>query len=109
MTAMVAAVGDGVTFDKGRDLAAWLGLVPREVRTGGRPKLLGITKCASRYLRKMLIQSARAVMPSLATNNTAVGACLRVRLAGSHHNVAVVALAAKMARAEWALLHHGQV
>jgi transposase len=62
-TALVAAVGCAATFAKGRDLAAWLGLVPRQATTGGRPKLLGITKRGSRYLRKMLIQGARSAMP----------------------------------------------
>ncbi|CAB4326880.1 hypothetical protein BCH_02247 [Brucella sp. 191011898] len=51
-TALVAAVGDAATFAKGRDLAAWLGLAPRQATTGGRPKLLGITKRGSKYLRK---------------------------------------------------------
>jgi len=108
-TALVAAVGDAATFDKGRDLAAWLGLVPRQATTGGRPKLLGITKRGSRYLRKMLIQGARSAMPSLARRDTAVGAWLRALLARAHPNVAVVALAAKMARTVWALLRHGRV
>lgn len=107
-TAMVAAVGDGATFGKGRDLAAWLGLVPRQATTGGRPKLLGITKRGSRYLRKMLIQGARSAMPSLAKSDTAVGAWLRGLLARAHPNVVVVALAAKMARTIWALLRRGQ-
>ncbi|MCO6389402.1 IS110 family transposase [Aliihoeflea sp. 40Bstr573] len=107
-TALVAAVGSAATFDKGRDLAAWLGLVPRQATTGGRPKLLGITKRGSRYLRKMLIQGARSAMPSLAKSNTAVGSWLRALLARAHPNVAVVALAAKMARTVWALLHHGR-
>lgn len=105
-TALVAAVGDARTFGKGRDLAAWLGLVPRQATTGGKPKLLGITKRGSRYLRKMLIQGARAAMPTLAKTDTAVGAWLRGLLARSHANVAVVALAAKMARTVWALLRH---
>src|SRR5215207_880980 len=52
-TALVAAIGDVATFARGRDLAAWLGLVPRQVTTGGRPKLVGITKRGSKYLRKM--------------------------------------------------------
>lgn len=107
-TALVAAVGSAATFDKGRDLAAWLGLVPRQVTTGGRPKLLGITKRGSRYLRKMLIQGARSAMPALARGDTAVGAWLRALLARAHPNVAVVALAAKMARTVWALLRHGR-
>lgn len=108
-TALVAAVGAAATFDKGRNLAAWLGLVPRQATTGGRPKLLGITKRGSRYLRKMLIQGARSAMPSLAKSDTAVGAWLRGLLARAHPNVAVVALAAKMARTVWALLRHGQI
>jgi transposase len=107
-TALVAAVGCAATFNKGRDLAAWLGLVPRQVTTGGRPRLLGITKRGSRYLRKMLIQGARSAMPSLARSDTAVGVWLRALLARAHPNVAVVALAAKMARTVWALLRHGR-
>jgi transposase len=84
-----------------------LGLVPRQATTGGRPKLLGITKRGSRYLRKMLIQGARSAMPSLTRGDTAIGAWLRALLARAHPNVAVVALAAKMARTVWALLRHG--
>lgn len=107
-TALVAAVGSAATFDKGRDLAAWLGLVPRQSTTGGRPKLLGITKRGSKYLRKMLIQGARSAMPSLAKSNTAIGFWLRALLARAHPNVVVVALAAKMARTVWALLYYGR-
>ncbi|GAD57346.1 IS110 family transposase [Limimaricola cinnabarinus] len=107
-TALVAAVGNAATFSKGRDLAAWLGLVPRQVTTGGKPKLLGITKRGSRYLRKMLIQGARAAMPVVSRKDTATGKWLRALLARAHPNVAVVALAAKMARIVWALLHHGR-
>jgi transposase len=65
-TALVAAVGDGSAFGRARDLAAWLGLVPKQATTGGKPKLLGITKRGSRYLRKNLIHGARAVLPRLA-------------------------------------------
>ena len=107
-TALVAAVGNAATFSKGRDLAAWLGLVPRQVTTGGKPKLVGITKRGSRYLRKMLIQGARAAMPVVSREDTAIGKWLRALLARAHPNVAVVALAAKMARIVWALLHHGR-
>lgn len=108
-SALVAAIGDARTFARGRDRAAWLGLVPRQATTGGKPKLLGITKRGSKYLRKMLIQGARAAMPSLSKSNTSVGAWLRGLLARSHNNVAVVALAAKMARTAWALLRHERV
>jgi transposase len=105
-TALVAAVGDAGTFRRGRDLAAWLGLVPRQATTGGKPRLLGITKRGSRYLRKVLIQGARAAMPTLRRSDTRLGAWLRGLLARSHPNIAVVALAAKMARTVWALLRH---
>ena len=103
-TALVVAVGDVATLDKVRDLAAWLGLVRRQATTGGRAKRLGITKRGSRYLRKMLIQGARSAMPALARGDTAVGAWLRALLGRAHPNVAVIALAAKMARTVWALL-----
>lgn len=105
-TALVAAVGDASTFGRGRDLAAWLGLVPRQATTGGKPRLLGITKRGSRYLRKVLIQGARAAMPTLRKSDTRLGAWLRALLARSHPNIAVVALTAKMARIVWALLRH---
>lgn len=105
-TALVAAVGDAKTFARGRDLAAWLGLVPRQETTGGKPRLLGITKRGSKYLRKMLIQGARSAMPKLSRSDTRLGAWLRGLLARAHANTAVVALAAKMARVVWALLRH---
>jgi transposase len=108
-TALVAAIGDVTTFARERDLAAWLGLVPRQVTTGGRPKLVGITKRGSKYLRKMLIQGARAVMPTLRQSETRLGQWLRGLLARAHANTAVVALAAKMARTVWALLRHERV
>jgi transposase len=80
-TALVAAVGDARTFARGRDLAAWLGLVPRQATTGGKPRLLGITKRGSTYLRKLLLQGARSVMPKLARSDTWLGAWLRGLLA----------------------------
>ena len=106
-TALVAAVGDAQTFARGRDLAAWLGLVPRQATTGGKPRLLGITKRGSKYLRKMLIQGARAALPTLSRGNTRLGQWLRGLLARAHSNTVAVALAAKMARIVWALLRYG--
>lgn len=105
-TALVAAIGDARTFGRGRDLAAWLGLVPRQATTGGKPRLLGITKRGSRYLRKNLIQGARASLPVLSRSDTRLGTWLRSLLSRAHPNTAVVALAAKMARIVWALLRH---
>src|SRR6056297_4163185 len=107
-TALVAAVGTGSSFGKGRDLAAWLGLVPRQVTTGGRPKLLGITKRGNKYLRMLFIHGARAALPSLARSATPLGQWLRGLLARAHRNVVTVAMANKMARIAWAVLTKGE-
>lgn len=106
-TALVAAVGDGSAFAKARDLAAWLGLTPRQHSTGGKTKMLGISKRGNRYLRKQLIHGARAALPHLAAKSTTMGAWLRQLLARAHPNIVVVALAAKLARIIWAVLHRG--
>jgi transposase len=103
-TALVAAVGDAEGFGKGRDLAAWLGLVPRQATTGGKPRLLGISRRGNRYLRKNLVHGARAVLPRLAERDTPIGRWLRDLLARQHKNVVVVALANKLARICWAVL-----
>lgn len=103
-TALAAAIGEGETFARGRDLAAWLGLVPRQITTGGKPRLVGITKRGNCYLRKLLIHGARAVLPTLSKSETPLGAWLRALLARVHKNAAVVALANKLARIAWAVL-----
>ena len=108
-TALVAAVGNAQTFARGRDLAAWLGLVPRQVTTGGKPRLVGITKRGNKYLRRLLIHGARSVMPTLATSATPLGGWLRGLLARVHKNAAVVALANKLARIAWVVLRRGEV
>jgi transposase len=107
-TALLAAVGDGSAFARGRDFASWLGLTPRQHSTGGKTKMLGISKRGNRYLRKQLIHGARAAMPHLAAKPTRMGAWLREMLARAHPNVVVVALAAKLARIIWAVLRHGK-
>ncbi len=106
-TALIAAIGNGETFAKGRDLAAWLGLVPRQVATGGKPRLLGISKRGNKYLRKLLIHGARSALPSLAASATPLGGWLRALLQRVHKNAAVVALANKLARIMWAVLRRG--
>ena len=103
-TALVAAVGNGTAFDKGRDLAAWLGLVPREYSTGGKQRLLGISKRGNKYLRTLLVHGARAALPHLAARDDALGIWLRRLIARVHRNVAIVALANKLARIAWAVL-----
>jgi transposase len=106
-TALVAAIGNGVTFRKGRDLAAWLGLVPRQYSTGGKPKLLGISKRGNEYLRRMFLHGARSVVMQMASQRSALGAWLGQLAARAHRNVVVVALANKMARIAWAMLNTG--
>ena len=107
-TALVATVGDASAFAKGRDMAAWLGLVPRQATTGGKPRLLGISKRGNRYLRKNLVHGARAVLPRLAERDTPIGRWLRALLSRQHKNVVVVALANKLARICWAVLAGGR-
>ncbi|WP_198373700.1 IS110 family RNA-guided transposase [Roseomonas rosulenta] len=107
-TALVAAMSKAETFGRARDLAAWLGLVPRQATTGGKPKLLGISKRGNVYLRRMLIHGARAALPMLSKGETPLGAWLRSLLARAHMNTVVVALAAKLARIVCAVLHSGK-
>src|SRR3954452_19853139 len=71
------ADGAGHTFRRARDLAAWLGLVPRQATTGGKPRLLGITKRGNTYLRTLLIHGARAALPSLSASQSPMGEWLR--------------------------------
>src|ERR1700680_3350437 len=76
-TALIGAIGHGEAFKRGRDLAAWLGLVPRQITTGGKPRLVGITKRGNKYLRKLIIHGARSALPVLASNATPLGEWLR--------------------------------
>ncbi len=85
-------------------MAAWLGLTPREYSTGGKQRLLGISKRGNKYLRCLLIHGARAALPHLAERVDALGAWLRGLLARVHRNVVVVTLANKLARIAWAVL-----
>jgi transposase len=107
-TALVAAIGTGETFHRARDLAAWLGLIPRQATTGGKPRLLGITKRGNTYLRTLLIHGARAALPSLSASATPLGAWLRGLIGRAHKNKVVVALAGKLARIAWAVLRSGE-
>jgi transposase len=108
-TALAAAVGNAQAFGRGRDMAAWLGLTPRQMTTGGKPRLLGISKRGNRYLRKNLIHGARAVLPYLVQRETPLGRWARGLLARTHKNVVVVALANKLARIAWAVLARGRI
>ena len=107
-TALVAAVGDGKAFEKGRDLAAWLGLTPRENSTGGKQRLGGISKRGNRYVRTLLVHCARSGLETLAKRTDGLGKWLGRMLATKDRRVVVVALAARLARIAWALLTSGQ-
>lgn len=107
-TALTASIGEAQLFTRGRDLAAWLGLVPRQMTTGGKPRMLGITKRGNKYLRKMLIHGARAALPTLSSATTPLGAWLRGLLGRAHKNTVVVALAAKLARIVCGVLKSGR-
>jgi transposase len=99
-TAAVATMGDARVFKSGREFAAWLGLVPRQSGTGGRVRLLGISKRGDTYLRTLLIHGARAVL----THSKTPPEWLMNLTQRRAKNVAIVALANKMARTIWALL-----
>ena len=107
-TAMVAAIGEGEAFDRGRDFAAWLGLVPRQYSTGGRTILGRISKRGSRYLRMLFVQAAKVIMmranrwPDFSFGEWLARAAERM-----HQNKLAVALANKLARIAWSILKHG--
>ena len=106
-TALVAAVGDATQFTNGRQLAASLGLTPRQHSSGGKERLLGISKRGDAYLRTLMIHGARLAIRTAKTKDDRVSQwALRVA-ARSHPNVAAVALANKTARMAWAMLRHG--
>ena len=107
-TALVAAVGNAREFRTGRELSAWLGLVPRQHSTGGRTVLLGITKRGDRYLRMLLIHGARAALRWVERRRDAPGVALTRLKTRRGPNVAAVALANRNARVLWALLARGE-
>jgi transposase len=107
-TALTAAVGNGSGFRKGRDLAAWLGLVPRQHSSGGKPTLLGISKRGNCYLRKLFIEGARGVFARLNRSQHAFGRWMDQLESRKPSNLAVVAVANKLVRIAWAVLTSGQ-
>ena len=107
-TAIVAAIGNGAAFRKGRDFAAWLGVVPRQYSTGGKARLLGISKRGNVYLRKILIHGARAAVLRIKRDRAPIGAWLDALDARAPKNVVVVAMANKLARIAWAVLSSGE-
>ena len=102
-SAIVATVGDAREFINGRQLAAWMGLVPKQKSSGGKQNLLGISKRGDTYLRTLMIHGARAVI-RFAEKKAEPDSWLRKVMARRNKNVAAVALANKNARIVWALL-----
>lgn len=103
-TALLAAVGNGRQFRKARDLAAWLGLVPRQHSTGGKTTLLGISKRGNPYLRRLIIHGARSCVVHLNRERDKIGNWLDRLEQRMHKNKVIVALANKIARMVWAVL-----
>jgi transposase len=108
-TALVAAVSDATHFKNGRQFAAWLGLVPRQHSTGGKPRLLGISKRGDRYLRKLLVHGARATLRWAKLKQDRRSRWIHALIERRGTNRAVVALANKNARIVWVLLTTDQV
>ena len=107
-TAMAASLGDGQAFETGRQVSAWLGLVPGQDSSGGKPKLLGISKRGDTYLRTLLIHGARAVVRAVAKKHDAQSRWINALVQRRNANIAAVALANKNARVIWALLRRGE-
>ena len=108
-TAMVAAVGSGEAFDRGRDFAAWLGLVPRQYSTGGKPILDRISKRGSKYLRTLFVQAAQIIlMRPHNWKKLSFGTWLENASQRMHKNKLAAALANKLARTAWSILRTGK-
>lgn len=103
-TAMVAAVGKATDFRNGRQFAAWLGLTPMQHSSGGKERLLGISKRGDTYLRTLLIHGARAVVVRAASKSDPLSQWINRIRARRGLNIAIVAYANKMARMIWVLL-----
>ncbi len=105
-TALVASLSDAKNFDNGRQVAAWLGLVPRQHSTGGKTNLLGMSKRGDSYLRTLLIHGARSVVYRASLKKDNVNSWVNSLVSRRNKNIAAVALANKNIRIVWALLAH---
>lgn len=108
-SALVATIGDAKNFENGRQLAAWMGLVPGQSSSGGKTNLLGISKRGDTYLRTLLIHGARSAVRAFQGKPDQSGNPWLQKLLGRRNlNIAAVALANKNARIVWAMLAHGR-
>lgn len=103
-TALIAALGDGKNFENGRQVSAWLGIVPRQESSGGKPRLMGISKRGDVYLRTLLIHGSRSAVKAAARKDDTQSRWINALRERRHANIAAVALANKNARVIWALL-----
>ena len=105
-SAMVAAIGNGGAFSKGRDFGAWLGLVPKQISTGDRTILGKISKQGNRYLRVLFVQAAWVVLVKITDwDRYGLKTWIEAAKKRMHHNVLAIALANKLARIAWAVLN----
>ncbi len=107
-SALVASIADAHSFDNGRQVSAWLGLVPRQSSSGGKPTLLGMSKRGDAYLRTLLIHGARSAILAAKNKVDNTNGWLTNLLNRRHPNIAAVALANKNVRTVWAILAHGR-
>src|SRR5437879_12130650 len=110
-SAMVAAIGTGDVFSKGRDFGAWLGLVPKQISTGDRTILGKISRRGNRYLRALFVQAAWVVLVKIGPKHWdryGLKSWIEAARKRLHHNVLAIALANKLARIAWAVLHKGR-
>lgn len=108
-SALASALGDAKAFSKGREFAASIGLAPRQHSTGGKERLLGISKRGDSYLRKLLVHGARAVLRHAKNRDDGLSQWLNELSRRKHANIVSVALANKTARAAWAIVHNDTV
>lgn len=106
-TALVATIGNANQFDNGRQMAASLGLTPKQNSSGGKDRLLGISKRGDAYLRMLLIHGGRSVLRTAGTKTDHLSQWLTRIATNRHHNVAAVAMANKTARIAWAMMKYG--
>ena len=107
-SATYAAAGDGKDFENGRHFSAWLGLVPGQHSTGGKPTLLGISKRGNAYLRTLYIHGTRAVLRHSANKTDRFSLWVQGVMKRRGHNKACVAVANKMARMAWVIMTKGE-
>ena len=107
-SAMVAAIGTGDGFSKGRDFAAWLGLVPKQISTGDRTILGSISKRGNRYLRVLFVQAAWVTLVKVKWQGHGLKPWIEAAKKRLHHNVLAIALANKLARIAWSVLARGR-